>query len=133
MEKKARECTDHNEDFIFLCQHCNQLICRSCVTTTHIQHTLRDIKEIEKLFGNLTLHRETEVAVKKVELSAKTADLREPTGQETKKELLPIRNPIVRPMRKRNPNRRLPPQLPPRFEPQKPSQYRSDTDSEENE
>ena len=54
MEKKARECTDHNEDFIFLCQHCNQLICRSCVTTTHIQHTLRDIKEIEKLCGNLT-------------------------------------------------------------------------------
>jgi hypothetical protein len=54
MEKKARECTYHNEDFIFLCQHCNQLICKSCVTTTHIQHTLRDIKEIEKLFGNLT-------------------------------------------------------------------------------
>ena len=44
-EKKAGGCTDHNEDFIYLCEDCNQLICRLCVTKAHIRHALVDIKD----------------------------------------------------------------------------------------
>jgi hypothetical protein len=48
MEKKAGGCTDHNEDFIYLCEDCNQLICRVCVTKTHKKHDLVDIKDSNK-------------------------------------------------------------------------------------
>jgi hypothetical protein len=48
MEKKAGGCTDHNEDFIYLCEDCNQLICRLCVTKTHKKHDLLDIKDSNK-------------------------------------------------------------------------------------
>ena len=54
IEKKAGGCTDHNEDFIYHCENCTQLICRLCVTKAHKQHAVMDIKEVEQLFGNLT-------------------------------------------------------------------------------
>ena len=44
-EKKAVGCKDHNEDFIYLCEDCNQLICRLCVTKAHQKHYLVDIKD----------------------------------------------------------------------------------------
>jgi hypothetical protein len=53
-DNKAGGCTDHNEDFIYLCEDCNQLICRLCVTKSHKKHAVMDIKELEKVFGNLT-------------------------------------------------------------------------------
>ena len=53
-DKKAGGCKDHNEDFIYLCEDCNQLICRLCVTKAHKKHALMDIEEVEKLFGYLT-------------------------------------------------------------------------------
>ena len=45
-EKKG--CTDHNEDFIYLCEDCNQLICRLCVTRAHNKHDLVDITDSNK-------------------------------------------------------------------------------------
>jgi glutaredoxin-related protein len=48
MEKKAGGCTDHNEEFIYLCEDCNQLICRLCVTKAHRKHDLVDIKDSNK-------------------------------------------------------------------------------------
>ena len=45
MEKKAGGCTDHNEDFVYLCEDCDQLICRLCVTKTHQKHYLVGIKD----------------------------------------------------------------------------------------
>ena len=48
MEKKVGGCTDHNEDFVYLCEDCNQLICRLCVTKTHKKHDLVDIKDSNK-------------------------------------------------------------------------------------
>jgi hypothetical protein len=53
-QKKTGGCTDHNEDFIYLCEDCDQLICRLCVTKAHKKHALMDIEEVEKLFGYLT-------------------------------------------------------------------------------
>jgi hypothetical protein len=47
-ENKAGVCTDHNEDFIYLCEDCNQLICRLCVTKAHKKHDLMDIKDSNK-------------------------------------------------------------------------------------
>jgi cupin superfamily acireductone dioxygenase involved in methionine salvage len=48
MEKKAGGCTDHNEEFIYLCEDCNQLVCRLCVTKAHRKHDLVDIKDSNK-------------------------------------------------------------------------------------
>jgi hypothetical protein len=45
MEKKVGGCKAHNEDFIYLCEDCDQLICRLCVTKTHKKHDLVDIKD----------------------------------------------------------------------------------------
>ena len=45
--KKGR-CTDHNEDFICLCEDCDQLICRLCVTKAHKKHAVVDIKDSNK-------------------------------------------------------------------------------------
>ena len=47
-EKKAEGCTDHNEDFIYLCENCDQLICRLCVTKAHKAHAVVDIKDSNK-------------------------------------------------------------------------------------
>ena len=47
-DNKAGGCTDHNEDFIYLCEDCNQLICRLCVTKAHKKHDLMDIKDSNK-------------------------------------------------------------------------------------
>jgi hypothetical protein len=47
-EKKAGGCTDHNEDFIYLCENCDQLICRLCVTKAHKTHPVVDIKDSNK-------------------------------------------------------------------------------------
>jgi len=46
-EKKVG-CTDHNEDFIYLCEDCDQLICRLCVTKAHRKHAVLDIKDSNK-------------------------------------------------------------------------------------
>jgi len=48
MEKKAGGCTDHNEDFIYVCEDCNQLICRLCAIKAHKKHDLVDIKDSNK-------------------------------------------------------------------------------------
>ena len=45
MEKKVGGCKVHNEDFVYLCEDCDQLICRLCVTKTHQKHYLVDIKD----------------------------------------------------------------------------------------
>jgi hypothetical protein len=34
----STRCTDHAEDFIYLCADCDQLICRVCVTNAHTRH-----------------------------------------------------------------------------------------------
>ena len=47
-EKKAGGCTDHNEDFIYLCENCDQLICRLCVTKVHKAHAVVGIKDSNK-------------------------------------------------------------------------------------
>ena len=47
-EKKAGGCTDHNEDFIYLCEKCDQLICRLCVTKVHKAHAVVGIKDSNK-------------------------------------------------------------------------------------
>jgi len=47
-EKKVGGCTDHNEDFIYLCEDCNQLICRLCVTKAHKKHAVVDVKDSNK-------------------------------------------------------------------------------------
>ena len=41
----STRCTDHAEDFIYLCADCDQLICRVCVTNAHTRHALVDIKD----------------------------------------------------------------------------------------
>ena len=41
-------CTDHGEDFIYLCENCDQLICRLCVTKAHKAHAVVDIKDSNK-------------------------------------------------------------------------------------
>jgi len=41
-------CTDHDEDFIYLCEDCNQLICRLCVTKAHKKHAVVDVKDSNK-------------------------------------------------------------------------------------
>jgi hypothetical protein len=46
-EKKVG-CTDHGEDFIYLCEDCDQLICRLCVTKAHKKHAVVDIKDSNK-------------------------------------------------------------------------------------
>jgi hypothetical protein len=46
-EKKVG-CTDHGEDFIYLCENCDKLICRLCVTKAHKAHALLDIKDSNK-------------------------------------------------------------------------------------
>ena len=46
-EKKVG-CTDHGEDFIYLCEDCDQLICRLCVTKAHKKHAVVDIKDCNK-------------------------------------------------------------------------------------
>ena len=46
-EKKVG-CTDHGEDFIYLCENCDQLICRLCVTKAHKAHAVVDIKDSNK-------------------------------------------------------------------------------------
>jgi hypothetical protein len=46
-EKKVG-CTDHDEDFIYLCENCDQLICRLCVTKAHKAHVVVDIKDSNK-------------------------------------------------------------------------------------
>jgi hypothetical protein len=46
-EKKVG-CTDHGEDFIYLCEDCDQLICRLCVTKAHKKHAVVDIKDSKK-------------------------------------------------------------------------------------
>jgi len=46
--KKKGGCTDHSEDFIYLCEDCNQLICRLCVTKAHKKHAVVDIKDSNK-------------------------------------------------------------------------------------
>ena len=89
MKKKAGGCTDHNEDFIYLCEDCNQLICRLCVTKAHKKHAVMDIKEVEKLFGNLTF-QETTVTVKETTLSAEPHDQPKQPKQEKKKYQPPI-------------------------------------------
>jgi len=38
-------CTDHDEDFIYLCEDCNQLICRVCVTKAHKKHAVVEVKD----------------------------------------------------------------------------------------
>ena len=45
MEKKVGGCKVHNEDFVYFCEDCDQLICRLCVTKTHQKHYLVDIKD----------------------------------------------------------------------------------------
>ena len=47
-QKKTGGCTDHNEDFIYLCEDCDQLICRLCVTKAHTKHAFVDIKDSNK-------------------------------------------------------------------------------------
>ena len=34
-QNKSGVCKDHNEDFIYLCEDSDQLICRLCVTKAH--------------------------------------------------------------------------------------------------
>jgi hypothetical protein len=46
-EKKVG-CTDHGEDFIYLCEDCDQLICRLCVTKAHKKHAVVDINDSNK-------------------------------------------------------------------------------------
>jgi len=46
--EKKLGCTDHDEDFIYLCADCDQLICRLCVTKAHLRHALVDIKDSNK-------------------------------------------------------------------------------------
>ena len=46
-EKKVG-CTDHGEDFIYLCENCDKLICRLCVTKAHKAHAVVDIKDSNK-------------------------------------------------------------------------------------
>ena len=45
---KIGGCTDHNEDSIYLCEDCDQLICRLCVTKAHKKHAVVDIKDSNK-------------------------------------------------------------------------------------
>jgi hypothetical protein len=47
-QQKTGGCTDHNEDFIYLCEDCDQLICRLCVTKAHKKHAVVDIKDSNK-------------------------------------------------------------------------------------
>ena len=46
--KKKVGCADHDEDFIYLCENCDQLICRLCVTKVHKAHAVVDIKDSNK-------------------------------------------------------------------------------------
>jgi hypothetical protein len=47
MEKKVG-CSDHDEDFIYLCEDCDRLICRVCVTKAHQKHAVVEIKDSNK-------------------------------------------------------------------------------------
>ena len=47
MEKKVG-CADHDEDFIYLCEDCDRLICRVCVTKAHQKHAVVEIKDSNK-------------------------------------------------------------------------------------
>jgi hypothetical protein len=47
MEKKAG-CADHDENFIYLCEDCDRLVCRVCVTKAHQKHAVVDIKDSNK-------------------------------------------------------------------------------------
>ena len=47
-QQKTGGCTDHNEDFIYLCEKCDQLICRLCLTKAHKKHAVVDIKDSNK-------------------------------------------------------------------------------------
>ena len=52
-EKTTGRCTDHNEDFIYFCDDCNQFACRGCITIAHHKHDLVHIKD-----SNMTLQTE---------------------------------------------------------------------------
>jgi hypothetical protein len=41
-------CTDHDEDFIYLCEDCDRLVCRVCVTKAHQKHAVVEIKDSNK-------------------------------------------------------------------------------------
>jgi hypothetical protein len=47
MEKKVG-CADHDEDFIYLCEDCDRLVCRVCVTKAHQKHAVVEIKDSNK-------------------------------------------------------------------------------------
>ena len=47
-QQKTGGCTDHKEDFIYLCKDCDQLICRLCVKKAHKKHAVVNIKDSNK-------------------------------------------------------------------------------------
>ena len=47
-QSKSGGCKDHQEDCIYLCEDCNQHICRLCVPKAHINHALVAITDSNK-------------------------------------------------------------------------------------
>jgi hypothetical protein len=72
-QKKTGGCTDHNEDFIYLCEDCDQLICRLCVTKAHKKHAFVDIKDSNKEV-QAEISKYLKYKVSNVRLSAKSIE-----------------------------------------------------------
>ena len=90
-QQKTGGCTDHNEDFIYLCEDCDQLICRLCLTKAHKKHAVVDIKDSnEEVQAEISKYLNSKV--RNVRLSAKLIKGRrktyKPEVEETVKDII---------------------------------------------